>query len=145
MFLFRSLHIKRISSSKLLTTFKSHPTSCTPKPPLYRYTHTLSLTQTHPPSLWEVCSIHNPYQNLTWIINEREWEKISVPIISLSIYNYILNYLLHIWSWGKERWVCASWFMAHHATYSSYPWGRHNSTNRLSQLHKWEVPWGNTG
>lgn len=41
-------------------------------------------------------------------------KKISVPILSLSIYNYILNYLLHVWSWGKERWVRASWFMAHH-------------------------------
>lgn len=62
MFLLKSSH-----SSKLLI-FKSHLTSCIPKLPPYTHTYTHTLY----PLFWTVCSIHNPYQNLTWT-NERKW------------------------------------------------------------------------
>lgn len=107
------------------------------------YTHARTRACTSRPSLWEVCANHT-YQNFIWITNEREKKIFSAYSFP---YQFIIIYSSTCCTSDLEERkgdsVPPDLWLVMQLTYSSCPWGSHNSTDKLSQLYKWEMPQGN--
>lgn len=141
---------------KVVTTFTSHWTCYMPKPCLYTcvYTHTLTYAQSV--SLPElntdnkgkvslVSCARLDYTLLSSVPSPRGFPNALAPILSGIKAYYILEYLLPqlVWREGSRSLHLLVYCKAGSVTYSTVPWGSHNSPDRLSQFYKPEMPGGN--